>query len=198
MDVSRETLERLRAYEAALARWTDRINLIGRSTRSDIWGRHILDSLQVAEHVPEQAMSVLDIGSGGGLPGIVLAILARAAAPERRVTLIDSDGRKCAFLRTVVRDHDLPANVIASRIEDLAPMNADCITARALASLDRLLDLAIPHSAPNCTFVFLKGARYQEEVDAARTKWDFALACHPSKTSDDGAILVLTKVSART
>ena len=136
--VSRETEDRLRAYAALIEKWTPKINLISRSTIPEIWARHILDSVQIVQLAPENWGSWTDLGSGGGLPGCVAAILA----PENaHVTLVESDQRKVAFLRTVQRELDLPMTVLAERIEDADVAPADVVSARALAALTRALGL---------------------------------------------------------
>ena len=132
--VSRETLERLQAYVALLSAWNRRINLVGVNTIGDVWRRHILDSAQLMPLLPEEARVVVDIGSGGGLPGLVLTILG---VPE--VHLVESDQRKAAFLREAQRVTGAPVIVHAQRAERLPPIPADAIVARAVAPVDNLL-----------------------------------------------------------
>ena len=149
LNVSRETYDALKAYQRLLEKWTTRINLISKSTHDDVWVRHICDSAQVMALASPHARHWVDIGSGGGLPGLVVAILAKAFNPQLRVTLIESDQRKAVFVRTVVRELQLNATVQAKRIEAVGPLKADVISARALADLNDLLRLTHPFMSQN-------------------------------------------------
>lgn len=189
--VSRERLDRLEIYASLVGQWTARINLIARSTTGDIWSRHIRDSAQIASLLPAQATALTDLGSGGGFPGLVLAIVR----PELHVTLIESDARKAAFLRTAVRETGARATVIAKRIEDAPPQNADVVTARALTSLERLLGLVTRHLSPAGTAILPKGRKYQEELDVALATWRFHCETYPSRTESGAAVLKLTEIS---
>ncbi|MBL3568266.1 16S rRNA (guanine(527)-N(7))-methyltransferase RsmG [Rhodovulum sulfidophilum] len=191
-DVSRETSERLSAYAALLRKWNPAINLVARSTLDDLETRHFKDSAQLFGLCPTDARHWVDLGSGGGFPGLVIAILARELAPDLHVTLIESDQRKAAFLRTVCRDLGVAAtNVIDSRIESAKPQGADVLSARALAPLPRLLDYADRHLAPGGVALFPKGARFAEELDAALASWRFDVQNHPSKTDPQAVVLKL-------
>ncbi|MDW4498071.1 16S rRNA (guanine(527)-N(7))-methyltransferase RsmG [Sulfitobacter sp. D35] len=187
-DVSRETHERLDAYAASVEKWTPRINLVSKSDAAHLWTRHIADSMQLF-HLQSRAKLWCDIGSGGGFPGLVLAIMAAEGDPARETVLIESDQRKCAFLRTVARELSLKVRVIADRIENVAPVGADVVSARALSDLDQLLGYAKRHLGPQGTALFPKGRRWQQEVEAARAHWTFDLVTHPSRTDPDAAIL---------
>ena len=136
LDVSRETLARLRAYVALVEKWQARVNLISPATLPDIWHRHIRDSAQLVPLLPGTAPSIMDIGSGAGFPGLVLAIMT-----DSPVTLVESDQKKSIFLQTVIRECGVRATVLAQRVEALDPQDVDVITARALAPVDRLLAL---------------------------------------------------------
>ena len=130
--VSRETVTRLQDLEAVLNRWNPRINLVARSTLGQFWSRHVLDSWQLVPLVPDTARSWIDLGSGGGFPGLVVAILSAEQKTAGQIKLIESDQRKCAFLRTVLRETGVTGQVIANRIEDIPPQNASVLSARAL------------------------------------------------------------------
>jgi 16S rRNA (guanine527-N7)-methyltransferase len=188
--VSRETMDRLDAYAALLQRWSSRVNLVGRNTLGDLWRRHFLDSAQLRALLPEDGRTLIDLGSGAGFPGLVLAVLG---VPE--VTLVEADGRKCAFLREVVRATGAPAAVRHSRIEDLAAQLYDVVTARACAPLGRLLELAERFIGPQTTCVFLKGGRAGDELAAARRDWAVAATCRQSSTDRSGTILCLREVA---
>ena len=159
LNVSRETTARLDAYAALLAKWNPAINLVARSTMTDFWTRHILDSAQLFDLAPPGARHWADLGSGAGLPGLVIAILAPERTLDLRVTLIDSDQRKAAFLIAALRETGVRAEVRAERIEDLAPLGADIITARALAPLPVLLAYAERHLSAGGAALFPKRRR---------------------------------------
>ncbi|SLN24622.1 Ribosomal RNA small subunit methyltransferase G [Pseudoruegeria aquimaris] len=189
-DVSRETMERLEIYAALLKKWNPAINLVAKSTLGDLWQRHIVDSVQVFSRAPETVDHWVDIGSGGGFPGMVCAILAAEKRGGCRFTLIESDQRKAAFLRTVARDTGAKVDVLAKRIESVPPQNADVLSARALASLDKLFEFAECHLKPTGRALFPKGESYQQEIEEARARWHFSADVIPSIT--DGKAVVLS------
>ncbi|MFB2533283.1 16S rRNA (guanine(527)-N(7))-methyltransferase RsmG [Paracoccus sp. p3-h83] len=188
-DVSRETTSRLEAYAALISRWTRAINLVSPSTVGDIWRRHIIDSAQLFPLIPKEANHLVDLGSGAGLPGLVLAILAQDHLPELKVTLVESDGRKATFMRTALRETQTAAQVLTARIESLPPLRADVVTSRALAPLNRLVPLATPHLVPGGRMIFLKGANWQSEWDQLDPP--MAIQPIPSRTSAESMILIL-------
>ena len=186
--VSRETLERLQAYHDLLRKWTDRINLVAAGTVEDAWKRHFLDSAQLMRLSPEGG-KWLDAGSGAGFPGAVIAIMAAEERPDLRITLVESDQRKAAFLRAVSRETGVPFMVLGERIEDVAPQAADVISARALAPLNALLDHAERHIAPKGVALFMKGAKADIEVGAALDRWRFRCEKIASVTDPEAVIL---------
>ena len=187
--VSRETLARFEAYAALLRKWQPRINLVGRTSLHDLWRRHFLDSAQLRRLVPEGARSLVDLGSGAGFPGLVLAILGVPG-----VTLIEADRRKVAFLRECARLTGAAVAVRAGRIEDLAPSRADVVTARALAPLHRLLQLAAPLRRPGTVFLLPKGQDVEAELTALPRDSTFQVERWPSLTDPDATILRLTEL----
>lgn len=194
-NVSRETTARLEAYAALTAKWTAKINLIGRGTLADIWGRHIVDSAQLLPFMPQTARHWVDLGSGAGFPGLVIAIIAAETHPELRVTLVESDLRKAAFLATVLREVGVTARIEAARIEALPPQGADVLSARALAPLPQLLAFANRHLAPRGVAIFPKGVTFQTELDAALETWAFSVQKHPSSTDPDSVILTIGEIA---
>jgi 16S rRNA (guanine527-N7)-methyltransferase len=188
--VSRETLARLEAYAALLILWSARINLVGRDTIADLWRRHILDSAQIRAFVPDQASSMIDLGTGAGLPGLVLAILG---AP--RVELVEADSRKCAFLREAARLTEVDVTIRSCRIQAVPPHPVDVVTARACAPLDRLLGLAEPFLAPDAECLFLKGERVEEELTLARKHWTMKASAWQSRSDPRGVVLRLQQVA---
>lgn len=194
LDVSRETSEKLDSYVALIQKWNKAINLISRSSEADIWQRHIADSAQLAQHLPSGPRLWLDLGSGAGLPGIVLAIIATEVAPSLRFELVEVDQRKATFLRQVSHELGLNVTVLTERIEALAPRSADVVSARALASLSDLCNFAERHLDADGIAVFLKGAGAEAEIEVAQKKWSFNLESFPSKTSADALVLKLKKI----
>jgi 16S rRNA (guanine527-N7)-methyltransferase len=194
VDVSRETLDTLKAFENQVRRWNAAINLVSKNSLDDLWSRHIADSAQIFKARPTSATSWVDLGSGGGFPGLVVAILAREATPELNVTLVEADVRKATFLRQAAQALGLKVTVLSARIESLPPQNADVLSARALASLTELLGYADQHLQPDGTAIFPKGARYAEELAQAREAWDFDVEAIPSASDKDAAVLVVRNI----
>lgn len=193
-NVSRETYAELQAFMELVQKWTLRINLISKSSVPYIWDRHIVDSVQLYHLAPEHFWRWIDIGSGGGFPGIVMAILGKAAQPNATFTLIESDQRKATFLRTAARELSLPVTVIADRIENVAPQEADVVSARALTALSTLLPLIARHMNPDGIALLHKGQRYQAEIAEARQSWSFDLEEHPSMTDPDARLLTVKRI----
>tara|TARA_R110002094_G_scaffold26875_2_gene39589 strand:- start:583 stop:1203 length:621 start_codon:yes stop_codon:yes gene_type:complete len=194
-NVSRETIVRLEAFAALAAKWNPRINLVARSTLADLWTRHIVDSAQIFQYAPVDARHWVDIGSGGGFPGIVVATMAADLCPEMQFTLIESDQRKATFLRTAARELKLNVVVLADRVELVAPQNADILSARALSSLQDLFPLISRHLAPHALSILPKGKSFAEEISAAQQNWRFELVAHPSMTEPDARILVVKDIA---
>lgn len=190
LDVSRETLARLEAYVSLLLRWNARINLIGRNTEADIWRRHILDCAQLLPLLPASARSIADIGTGAGLPGLILSIFNNTA----EFHLIESDQRKCAFLREAIRVTQSTAIIHESRVEQESLGVQDVVVARACAPLDRLLEMAQKLISIHTRCLFLKGAQAELELTEARAHWNMQVRQVPSRTDRSGRILILTEV----
>jgi 16S rRNA (guanine527-N7)-methyltransferase len=192
-NVSRETLDRLTKYVELLTSWNRRINLVGRNTLGDVWRRHILDSAQLFPLIPREARRLMDLGTGAGLPGLILAIMG---VPE--VHLVESDGRKVAFLREAVRVTETPVVIHARRIDRVPPFTADIVTARALAPLSELLAISEPFLGPHSLGLFLKGRMVEEELTEARKTWHIRLDRQPSLTDPSGCVLRLEGIARDT
>lgn len=185
LNVSRETLGRLEIFVRLTEEWQKAINLISPSTVKDIWWRHIVDSAQLYPLIAPYVRSIVDLGSGGGFPALVLAAMSET---ERTVTLIESDRRKGIFLKEAARSMGLTnVTVITSRIEAAPPQYADLVTARALASLSQLVEWAKPHGS---SFLFPKGEHFQDEI-AALPANTYKVAIHSSVTDDKARIVAL-------
>ena len=189
LNVSRETFHRLERYVALIEKWTAKINLVSKSSVSDIWTRHILDSVEVYRAGPNQFGRWLDLGSGGGLPGIVVAIMAAENDDQQNVCLVESDSRKAAFLRAAIREAGVAGTVICERIEVLPPQNADAVSARALAELGTLLGYADRHLAKGGIALFAKGMSWEKELAMARNDWSFSYEALKSNTEEGSVIL---------
>ncbi|MFE0016573.1 16S rRNA (guanine(527)-N(7))-methyltransferase RsmG [Mesorhizobium sp. NPDC059054] len=192
-DVSRETFAALEAFEAHFLKWNRSINLVAASTENDVWQRHILDSAQLAKIEPI-AKHWVDIGSGGGFPGLVMAFLLGERGGS--ISLVESNRKKTGFLQATVGQFRLPARIIAKRIEDSysfvgAP---EIVTARALASLTDLLALTEPWLAAGARALFHKGRDYQREIKESSLRWRFDLLEHPSTVDPQGVVLELRNV----
>jgi 16S rRNA (guanine527-N7)-methyltransferase len=187
VDVSRETRDRLEAMVHTLVRWNKAINLVGKATLEDIWTRHILDSAQLQVLIPKSAQKLADLGTGAGFPGLVVAALR----PELNVTLIEADARKAAYLGEAGRRMELPKQprILVGRIEQVEPAQAEIVTARALAPLGKLLELADRHRADNAICLFHKGKGWKAELTEALTDWDIPGQPFTSVTEIDSVIL---------
>ena len=192
--VSRETTERLIAFEALFRKWSSAINLASPSTLADLWSRHILDSAQVFPLAPD-AKRWLDLGSGGGFPGIVTACFLKEF-PGASIDLVESAGKKAAFLRTAAGQLTVPARVSSARIEAMWDKIEvpDVVTARALASLNDLFVLAEPWLTGGAKALFQKGRDYQREIDESRVGWSFDLIQHESAIDKASVILEISNL----
>jgi 16S rRNA (guanine527-N7)-methyltransferase len=192
-DVSRETLEKLDRYAALLADWQERMNLVGPSTLPHIWDRHFADSAQLAALAPP-ASRWLDIGAGGGFPGIVLAVVGAG-----RIDLVESIAKKCLFLRAVIADLGLEsvATVRNARVESMPRFTADVITARAAADLTRLFDWGLRFASSGTLWLLPKGATVEDEIAAASARFAFDHDLRPSITDARGRIVVARGVKRR-
>lgn len=191
-DVSRETLGRLNDYTNLIHKWTPRINLVAKSTLEDLETRHIWDSAQVYD---TRRGHWADFGSGGGLPGVVVAILALGEGVSTKVTLVESDQRKAIFLRTCARELDMPLRVITKRIENTPALGANTVSARALAPLNSLLSHASLHLTEGGMCIFQKGAQWRDEIAAAQQNWRFSYEAMQSKTNSEAVVLKIKDIT---
>lgn len=191
--IDRTVLDRLDVYIAHLTKWQRAINLVGRKTLDDPWRRHILDSAQLIPLLPGTPARIADLGSGAGLPGLVLAVMTGAD-----VHLIESDQRKATFLREAARITGTALTVHAARIEDIAPLAAGVVTARALAPLDRLLPWVHRHLEKGGRSLLLKGAGADEELTLARKNWTMTLSRRRSLSDASGTVLILDDLAPLT
>ena len=190
--VSRETRDRLELYVSLLRRWSARVNLVSPATLADAWTRHVSDCAQLLDHAPANARTWLDLGSGAGLPSLVVAAIAQDMRPALSVTAVESDARKAAFMHEAARLMGVLLDIRVSRIEALEPAAYDVVTARALAPLPKLLGLAQPFL--HCVGLFSKGARHSDEIVAAARTWRFEHRVLPSRTDPTAAIVEIRRL----
>jgi len=192
-DVSRETLDRLKTYDAVLLDGSARMNLVARSTLEDRWRRHFLDSAQLFPLIPPEAKTLVDLGSGAGFPGLVLAALG--AGRGLHVTLVESTGKKAAFLSAAAAAMGLGnLSVIPQRVESLTLSPPDVIVARALARLAKLLAYSHEIAGETTLCLFLKGQDVEDELTEATKSWHMEVVRHPSLTSAGATILAVSKL----
>jgi 16S rRNA (guanine527-N7)-methyltransferase len=191
LDVSRETLDALKYFEDLVVLWNPAINLISNSSVSDLWSRHIVDSAQLFLFTLPDKGLWLDVGSGGGFPGIVVSIVAKELAPSLRVVLVESDNRKCVFLRTVIRGLGLSVKVINDRIENVKLDDVVYLSARALRNLNSLLFIVENNVSRETVCVFPKGRSYKKELVESQKNWKFDFNLIDSNTSEDSKVIVL-------
>jgi len=187
--MSADTEARLRGLVSALQRWNPAVNLVSRSSLPAAWSRHVLDSLQLMELAPPSARHWVDLGSGGGFPGLVVAIAALERCPDLRVTLIEADRRKATFLRETARALQVPVKVEACRIEVLDPLGADVVSARALAPLVQLWSYAERHLVPTGLGLFLKGEGHASELVEAQARFSLSIETLSSNVDAGGVVL---------
>jgi len=190
-NVSRETMERMDIFSELLTKWNSRINLVSKTTIPNLWNRHFVDSAQLWSLAPVITKKWLDIGSGAGFPGLVIAIIAKEFSPDTKVVLVESDTRKAAFLRNTARETGVKVEVNTCRVEDLSPQNADVLSARALAPLIKLLEFSKPHLKVGGMCLFPKGANVDSELTAASNCWHIDYKKFPSITDAEAVILSL-------
>lgn len=196
LNVSRETFLRLKEYEKLLFKWNAKINLVSRSTLDNFWNRHVLDSAQFLSSVSEKAGKWVDLGSGGGLPGLVVAILSDEIEPVNKLFLVEADVRKAVFLKTVCRELGLKVEVYNNRIEELPPMSANIVSARALAPLKTLCLYAKNHLEKDGEAVFAKGENWKAELVEAQKKWIFSYEAVKSTLHEGSVVLVLRGIKS--
>lgn len=184
--------ELIQKYCDLLLKWNRSINLIGRTTEKDVLERHIQDCLQLLDYIPDKDISIADLGTGAGLPGVLLSI-----GGCKNLDLIESDQKKCVFLKEVKRQLGLDYHIITQRIENIADKRYDLIVSRALASLDKLFNYAEPIMRENGYLLLLKGENFLTEIEEAKRSWIFSYNTIPSKTGCGGVILEVQNIKRR-
>lgn len=194
VNVSRETIERLETYESLLQKWNPVINLVSQSTLPQIWTRHFLDSAQFWALRPANVKSWLDLGSGGGFPGLIIAILAAEQHPNLSIGLVESDARKASFLLKVSQETGISPKIHVERAEKLPATRSDIVSARALAPINKVFEYVARHSGENTTCLLAKGENHEIELTEARKYWKFDLEKISSITDASGVILKIERL----
>ena len=197
LDVSRETLSCFCQYEILLSKWNRKINLVSKNTLGYMWERHFLDSGQIINHVEASGKRWVDVGSGAGFPGLVVALLLRDRKIDIDLTLVEKNQKKVFFLNEVIRRLDLSVKVVNNNIGDIETLNADILTARAFSELNELIEIAYHHGKKGCVCLFLKGENYSLELDKALNYWLFDYDVLDSLTNSSGKIIRVKNILKR-
>ncbi|WP_367364491.1 16S rRNA (guanine(527)-N(7))-methyltransferase RsmG [Candidatus Tisiphia endosymbiont of Nedyus quadrimaculatus] len=186
-NISRETINALEKYQSLTLKWNKTINLVSCNTEHEFWIRHILDSLQLMKYINEQNIHLVDVGSGGGFPGIVLSI-----AGIQNVTLVESDIRKSIFLLQASKISSNKVKVVNQRIEDIK-LDCDILTSRAFAQLEKIF-VYTKHINVKNKYLLFKGEQYQKEIEIAKKRWSFCHSVYDSETSNNSKILEISNI----
>ena len=197
LNVSRETLNGFYEYETLLSKWNEKINLVSKNTLVDIWERHFLDSGQIIKHVEVSGKRWVDVGSGAGFPGLVVALLLRDRKIDCELVLVEKNPKKGFFLKEVIRKLNLSVEVVNDNIDTLEPLNADILTARAFSELNNLIEIAFRHRKKEGICLFLKGENYRIELDKTLNYWFFDYDIVDSLSSSSGKIIRVKKIFKR-
>ena len=194
-NVSRETYKKLQDFVVLLSEWNTKMNLVSKNSLSDVWIRHVLDSAQLVDYIPNNVKHIVDIGSGSGFPGIVLAILLQEQNPQAHITLVESITKKALYLKNVAENLGLHSvEVVNNRVENAVFKNVDMITARAVASTDILCGYADKIGNKNTEMLLLKGRSFADEEAEAGKRWIYTREIYKNKYSDDGVIVRIKNI----
>ena len=197
LNVSRETLNCFYEYKTLLSKWNEKINLVSKNTLVDIWERHFLASGQIIKHVEASGKRWVDVGSGAGFPGLVVALLLRDRKIDCELVLVEKNPKKGFFLKEVIRKLNLSVEVVNDNIYTLEPLNADILTARAFSELNNLIEIAFRHRKKEGICLFLKGENYRIELDKTLNYWFFDYDIIGSLSSSSGKIIRVKKIFKR-
>ena len=197
LNVSRETLKGFYEYKTLLSKWNEKINLVSKNTLVDIWERHFLDSGQIIKHVEASGKRWVDVGSGAGFPGLVVALLLRDRKIDCNLVLVEKNPKKGFFLNEVIRKLNLNVVVVNDNIYTLEPLNADILTARAFSELNNLIEISFRHRKKEGLCLFLKGENYRFELDKTLNYWFFDYDIVESLSSSSGKIIRVKKIFKR-
>ncbi len=191
-NLNRSQIDNIETFLSNIVKYNKHTNLIGRSTTEHIWTRHVLDCLQLSKHIERKKTKILDLGTGAGLPGVLLSIIG-----YKNILMIDSARKKAEFVNLVIKELSLPAKIINKRIENVSIAKQDLIVSRALAPLNKLLTYALFHSNKKTTLLFLKGRNVNKELEIAKKKFFFDYKMHESISLGDGCILKIKNIKTK-
>ncbi len=194
LNVSRETINSFCEYEALLSKWNKKINLVSSDTLDDVWVRHFLDSGQIINHVDASGKKWVDVGTGAGFPGLVVALLLRDRKIDCDMVLVEKNTRKVFFLNEVIRKLNLNVKVVNSNVDTIKPLNADILTARAFSELKNLIELSVRHRKERGICLFLKGENYRLELDKTLNYRFFDYDTFDSLSNSSGKIIRVKKI----
>ena len=197
LNVSRETLKGFYEYKTLLSKWNEKINLVSKNTLVDIWERHFLDSGQIIKHVEASGKRWVDVGSGAGFPGLVVALLLRDRKIDCNLVLVEKNPKKGFFLNEVIRKLNLNVEVVSDNIYTLEPLNADILTARAFSELNNLIEISFRHRKKEGLCLFLKGENYRFELDKTLNYWFFDYDVVDSLSNPSGKIIRVKNILKR-
>ena len=197
LNVSRETLNYFYEYKTLLSKWNEKINLVSKNTLVDVWERHFLDSGQIIRHLEASGKRWVDVGSGAGFPGLVVALLLRDRKIDCDLVLVEKNPKKCFFLNEIIRKLKLSVEVVNDDIYTLEPLNADILTTRAFSELNNLIEIAFRHRKKEGICLFLKGENYRIELDKTLNYWFFDYDIVESLSSSSGKIIRVKKIFKR-
>ena len=197
LNVSRETINSLSEYEALLCKWNRKINLVSPNTLADLWVRHFLDCGQIINHVDASGKKWVDVGTGAGFPGLVVAVLLRDRKIDCDIILVEKNTKKVFFLNEVIRKLNLNVKVVNNNIDTIEPLNADILTARAFSELKNLIGLSTRHRKERGVSLFLKGENYRLELDKTLNYWFFDYDVFDSLSNSAGKIIRVKKIFKR-
>ena len=194
-NVSRETYKKLQKFIALLIEWNEKMNLVSKNSLADVWIRHVLDSAQLVDYIPVNAKQIVDIGSGSGFPGVVLAVMLQDIKPQASITLVESITKKSVYLNDVKQKLGLNSVcVVNDRVENAVFKNVDLITARAVASMDILCGYAKKIGNKNTQMLLLKGKSFSEEDEISRKHWQYDTDIFENKYSSDGVVVKVRNI----
>ena len=197
-NVSRETKQRLEKFVLLLCEWNKKMNLVSKNSLPDVWERHVLDSMQLIKYIDQNARCLVDIGSGAGFPGVVLAVLMKEKMPKTKLNLVESITKKTMYLKDVCANLELNnVEILNGRVENAVFKDVDVITARAVASLDKLLSYSYSLAGAKTRMIFPKGATYNVELIEAEYNWDFDCLVHKNMYHEDGVVLEINKLGKK-
>ena len=191
-NLSRDQVKNIEFFLKKITNYNTHTNLVGKSTLENFWDRHVVDCLQISDHIKDKQLKILDLGTGAGLPGVLLSIIG-----YKNILMVDSVGKKTDFVKTIIKDLSLLARIQNKRVESVSAGSQDIITSRALAPLSKLLTYSLIHSKKNTTSLFLKGRSVNNEIEIAKENFFFDFKIFKSISSGEGCVLQIKNIKLK-